>query len=74
MRNTKNKKLNGKCRSCLGCGRLEEIGFKGTNYCEHYINDRSDKYKVWFWILIEVLVLIGMAYLVYLKISKLNGG
>lgn len=30
------KEINGKCKSCLGCNRLEDPNFKGCNECVHY--------------------------------------
>lgn len=30
------KEINGKCKSCLGCNRLENPNFEGCNECVHY--------------------------------------
>lgn len=32
-----NNKLEYKCKTCLGCNRLEYPNFKGTYRCENYI-------------------------------------
>lgn len=66
----KKSKIGGRCKTCLGCNKLDEIGFKGTNYCKYYQSDRSDKYKTFFYILIEILILIALGYLVFLKVSR----
>lgn len=29
------KELKGKCKNCLGCMRLEDPNFTGTNNCEY---------------------------------------
>ncbi len=29
------KELIGKCKNCLGCNRLEDSDFRGTNNCEY---------------------------------------
>lgn len=31
------KEINGKCKSCLGCNRLEDFNFEGYNECTHYV-------------------------------------
>lgn len=35
MENKKYPKLYGKCPTCLGCNRLEDKSFTGTNDCEY---------------------------------------
>ena len=30
------KELQGKCKYCLGCNRLEDEDFEGTNECKLY--------------------------------------
>ena len=32
------KELTGKCKNCLGCMRLEDPNFVGTNECEYADN------------------------------------
>lgn len=66
-------KLKGKCRTCLGCNKLEEIGFKGTNECKYYI-DGTRKDKIILWILMELALLLALGCVVYLKISMITGG
>ena len=34
------KEINGKCKSCLGCNRLENPNFEGCNECVHYAKRR----------------------------------
>lgn len=31
------KELKGKCKTCLGCNRCEDIEFKGTYSCDNYV-------------------------------------
>lgn len=37
------KELIGKCKTCLGCNRLENIDFKGVYRCENYIKGAKEK-------------------------------
>lgn len=67
------KKLKGKCRTCLGCNKLDEQGFKGVDHCKYYI-DGTRKDKIILWILMELILLLALGYVVYLKISMLAGG
>ena len=30
-------KVKGLCRKCLGCNRLENKYFEGTNYCKNFV-------------------------------------
>ena len=39
------KELTGKCKNCLGCMRLEDPSFTGTNECE-YAKDTIQQIKV----------------------------
>lgn len=36
------QELIGKCKTCLGCNRLELIEFKGTYRCENYIKGGNE--------------------------------
>ena len=38
------KELTGKCKICLGCMRLEDPNFLGTNECE-YVKDPIQQIK-----------------------------
>ena len=38
------KELTGKCKNCLGCMRLEDPNFLGTNECE-YVKDPIQQIK-----------------------------
>ena len=29
--------IKGKCKTCLGCNRLEDLYFKGTKNCINYV-------------------------------------
>ncbi len=31
-----------KCKTCLGCNRLEDINFKEVYRCENYVRGRED--------------------------------
>lgn len=38
--------LKGKCKTCLGCNRLEDENFTGIWRCENYIEGKSkDEYR-----------------------------
>ena len=67
------RKLKGKCRTCLGCNLLEEQGFKGREECKYFI-DGTRKDKIILWILMELILLLALGYVVYLKISLMCGG
>lgn len=68
------KKLKGKCKTCLGCSLLEDYAFKGRKYCKYYIDSREKNYRIILWLVAEMTVLGILAYIIYLKISKLAGG
>lgn len=40
----KDLKENTKCKTCLGCNRLELIDFTGVYRCENYIGGMLDGY------------------------------
>lgn len=67
------RKIKGKCRTCLGCNKLDEQGFRGTNECKYFI-DGTDKKKIIIWILMEIILLLALGYAVYTKISMIVGG
>lgn len=66
-------KLKGKCKSCFGCNKLEEFGFKGRKKCKNYIKADNS----WFEVIIvgTLFVLLGLilAYGLY-RFSILCGG
>lgn len=35
--------LEYKCKTCLGCNRLESPEFKGTYRCDNYIESKKDE-------------------------------
>ena len=35
--------LKGKCKTCLGCNKLEEINFTGYYRCENYVRGAEDE-------------------------------
>ena len=35
--------LETKCKTCLGCNKLEDINFKETYRCENYVRVVEDK-------------------------------
>ena len=36
------KELKGKCKSCIGCNRLEALEFNGIERCEYYTEEEKD--------------------------------
>lgn len=71
-------KLKGKCKSCLGCNKLSEFGFKGTRKCKYYIRaNRHDILEIEIFIGIACIVIFGilkLGYIVFEKFSMLAGG
>lgn len=67
------RKIKGKCRTCLGCNKLDEQGFKGTNECKYFI-DGTKKEKIFLWIFMELILIFTLGYVVYLKINMIAGG
>lgn len=37
------KELKGKCKSCIGCNRLEALEFNGVERCEYYTEEEEDE-------------------------------
>lgn len=66
------RKIKGKCRTCLGCNKLDEIGFKGVRKCKYYKDGRNWK-EILFYIM-EIILLLALGYVVYVKISMVAGG
>ena len=73
-------KLKGKCRTCLGCGLLEDTGFKGRKKCKYYARDKSpltDIITIAIFIGITCLivwVLLKLGYSLYERFNMLAGG
>ena len=41
------QELKGICKKCLGCNKLENFNFIGTNYCENFKGDKNVLSKIW---------------------------
>lgn len=66
-------KLKGKCKTCLGCGMLEDKGFKGRKKCKYYI--RADKEPIWLILVVFfMIILLAGIYFGFEKFSMLAGG
>lgn len=37
------KELKGKCKSCIGCNRCENIDFEGVYRCENYVEGAKEE-------------------------------
>lgn len=71
-------KLKEKCRTCLGCGLLEDKGFYGRKKCKYYIKDKEPID----WLEIIALVIFGICFIGFIiaivgwciKFNMLAGG
>ena len=43
--NLKYSKLQGKCKTCLGCNQLENKNFTGISECKNYMKGSRDEEK-----------------------------
>ena len=74
------EKLRGKCKTCLGCNKLEEMGFKGRLHCKYYISGetkeefKDDERTVYLILLIEVILYMMFLGYFYIKFNALCGG
>ena len=69
------KDLKGKCKTCLGCGLLEDKGFKGRKKCKYYA--RANIEEFWAIIIVAIIVIamiIGFGFYAYCRINMLCGG
>ena len=55
------KELKGKCKKCLGCNRLNDENFEGTNECDFYTKESRN----WFLIIVAIITLISISFIIY---------
>ena len=68
------EKSKGKCKTCFGCNKLEERGFKGVNYCKYYVKAEDDERVVYLILLIEIVLYMMFLGYFYYRFSMLCGG
>ena len=62
--------LKGKCKDCIGCNLLEDIGFKGREHCKYYIKDNRVNWTLIIGAIIELLM-IGLIFIGFYNILKI---
>lgn len=69
-------KLKGKCKKCVGCNKIFERNFIGTNKCKYYVKDIK-KESILAFVLVaafEIFVIIAFMFFIYRLLMLSVGG